>query len=205
MKAGRWAVVVLAAIAVMASARDASAVPFTFNTSTLAGGTYTLAFDLTDGDGSANTTVTIDSFLFGGGSAAALPNITVGGASGNANSAIGLTDAAFFSSIEQDFTPGTSLSFNVTTVGGAIGTPDGLAFYILQGGLPVATTDSGGLNRLLFSEILEGTAPGAPNVVFTQSDLTAQAVPEPMTLSLFGVGAAILGLRRTRTQRLQQS
>lgn len=200
MRVGRWAIV-FAVIAILAGARDASAVPFTFDTSGLAGGSYTLAFDLTDGDGTANTTVTIDTFGFGGGSAAALPGSVIGGATGNANSAIVIADSTFFSSFEQDFVAGTSLSFNVTFAGGAVGTPDGLAFYILQGGVPVATTDGGGLDRLLFSEILD--LAGAPDVTSTQSALVASNVPEPLTLSLFGLGGAIVAARRIRARHVR--
>jgi hypothetical protein len=174
----------LAVVLALSNASTASAAPFTFDTSALAGGALTLAFDLIDGDSTANTQVTIDSFDLGGGAVSGSPTY-VGGATGDTAAGIVLSDSSFLNSFLQDFTAGTVLTFDVAFTGGGTVPPDGFAFSILSGGVPIATSDPTGANLLLFAEI----GAGAPTIA-------QYAVPEPATWLLAAVAAASARWRR---------
>src|SRR5262249_33851582 len=107
---------------------------------------YTLLFQLTDGDGTANNSVQITNLLFGtGGSPAGSPTLS-GGASGSLASGLTLTDTGFSNSLLEGFTPGSALEFDVhSTSNFAGGTPDQFAFSLLDGiGTPRLSTDPGG-------------------------------------------------------------
>jgi|GEM_PF-651411 len=118
----------------------------TLDTTALQGKSLGLLFQLNDGSQAGNNSVTVGNFSFGGGTAAdcaTLPLLCVsdGGASGNINTNLSLVDSSPFNSYLQQFTSGTSLSFQVdlTTnvdVGGTP-TPDVFTFGILD-----ATTDA---------------------------------------------------------------
>jgi hypothetical protein len=177
------------------SARNAHAVPitFTFDTSSIVGGSFTLAFDLTDGDATNNTTIVIDNFSFGGGGAAGGPTLT-GGASGSVAGGITLTDTAFFNSFEEGFTAGSSLSFDVDyTTAASDAMPDGFAFFILDAlGNPLTTTDPSGANALLLGTLQ--TTLG--NDTSTVDQFALALVPEPATLALLSLGGVAAAYRR---------
>ena len=119
-------------------------------------GPFSMFFQLTDGSGlnDANNTATISNFQFGGGSAGVCPASCTasGGASGNAASSIVLADTAFFNALDQGFTPGSSLSFQVdlTTNVDSGGTPDLFSFSLLDNsGFSLPTLDPTGADSLL--------------------------------------------------------
>src|SRR5262245_38617684 len=118
---------VATAVLCFAGRADASAFLVTLDTSALSG-TATLAFGLSNFDAASNT-VSLLSFDFGGGSAVAgTDDCTLGGllsglgCSGNLTAGVGLEDLdptlAFFT---QQFMPGSSLSFVVTTTNNSAG------------------------------------------------------------------------------------
>ena len=175
----------------------------TLNTTSIAGGNYTLAFQLTDGSGTgdANNTATLTDFNFGIGSAAGCPvNCTLlGGVNGDATSSVILNDSAFFNAFAERFTPGNILSFklDLTTVA-EIPTPDAFAFSILDSvGDPILTLDplassflSIDIDSAQPTPLLWATDPGSP-VAINAPTLSAPppaGVPEPGSLLLVGVG-----------------
>ena len=113
----------------------------TLDTTTLQGKSFGLLFQFNDGSQVSNNTARIGNFNLGGGTAgdcAAHPLLCVpeGGASGNISTSLSLADSSPFNSYLQEFTSGTSLSFQVdltTNVdGGVTPTPDVFTFGILD-------------------------------------------------------------------------
>ncbi len=167
-------------------------------------GPFGLDFQILQGDGSVVNTATIGNIVLGGGTAVGSPSLT--NSSGSLASTISLNDSSFFSDFNQQFRPGTTLSFQVdltTNVGTT--TPDEFSFSILQnygtskvGEIP--TTDPSGANTLITGTINAST----PSIVaYAGSDGTptpplvapATAVPEPDTLvlSLLALGSLAAG------------
>ncbi len=115
--------------------------------------------------------------------------------------------SSFFNEYFEAFTPGTLLSFQLTTtnVMDPGGTPDEFTLAILDGmGSEIPTT---GVADEFLSVTLPGGAPQvaafgtAPGAAFSLSAPTAQpqgsgATPEPSMLLLTGVGSVLLGLLR---------
>jgi hypothetical protein len=171
-------------------------------------GPFELAFIFTDGSGigDANNTVTLDNFLFGGGSAGAVDTtLSMGGASGDLTSGVSLVDSSFLNILAVFFMPGSFLSFNfgLTTNVDAGNTPDQFSWVLLQAGTPVNTQDPSGADSLLTVNI------DSANPVFSTfaSDLTpapvvteSAAAPEPSTPLLMAMGMlALVWLARQRT------
>ena len=173
------------------------------NTSALAAGSYTLAFEFTDGSGTddANNTATINNLDFGGGS---VSNSAVfcGGdpcsASGDVTSGFSIADSSFYNFLEQQFTPGNALSFMVslTNYSDSGGTPDEFSFYIEE----LATTDTVG-GSLLTIDIGGAVTPYSSSQTGTTSVASASAVPEPGTFTLLLAGLA--GLANKRLHRVR--
>lgn len=144
-------------IVVLAGAAPAfaSSVLVTLDTSTLAGTSADLAFDLVDGGSPANA-VTITKFTTDGTLGAVK---TKGNVTGTLPGTVTLADTVFFSEYTQAATLGKSLSFVVSTTGNAPdpgSLPDGFSFFVLDHatGLPlVATTHPTGANALLLLNI----------------------------------------------------
>jgi len=201
---------VLLTISCAASSRAAT-LQASVQTSSLIGGSYSLIFDLINGDGAPNNTVTLSSFQFGGGGVVGSPTLT-GGATGDLSSAGTLRDTTFFSEILQGFSAGTVLSFQVdTTLAFGGGTPDSVTFFVLDNGtgLPVPTLDPSGADSLMEIDLLPtpvvhafGSDPSRTPLVIPPPMLGGSggnAVPEPSAGALIGSG--ILGcyvLRRRR-------
>jgi hypothetical protein len=197
----------------------------TLNTSPLTAlsGSYSLFFQLTDGSGSgdANNMVTLSNFSFGGGGAVA-PAQLFGGASGNLETQIALTDSGFFNASVQGFASGSQLSFvmNLTDNVDAGGIPDLFAMSILDAnGNEIPSLDPSGANTLLsitFNAVLDiepfatdsstATSTGAfiamdAPVVQPYSPPAGGQVPEPASLAMCGIGiAAIAALSRYRKE-----
>ena len=205
-------------------ARAAAIYGISMNTSPLIGhsaGPFSLEFQLNDGIGigDANNTAVLSNFMFGGGSASGSPSLT-GGASGNLSSTITLTDSSFFNQFIQGFTPGNTLSFqlSLTTNVDSGGTPDQFSFAVLDHtGTEIPTLagsffdvfvqiDIDSANPLVHtfaSDTARSPAGGGGSINIAAPQVTT-AVPEPGTLVLLASGlAAGLGFWKSRriTQR----
>jgi PEP-CTERM motif-containing protein len=217
----RW--FVMAAVFSLAAAGRAFATPFsvTLDTSALAAapgildGPFSLFFQLTDGSGTndGNNTATLSDFTFGGGSATTGAAV-FGGASGDLDGGIVLTDSSFLNFAAQGFTPGGSLSFllDMSTNVDAGGVPDVFAFSILDSSgaliptldptfadtLLTVNIDSQNPTFLTYAADLDRTdiALAAPQVEPVQSE-----VPEPASLLLMGTGFLTLTVSRMRRSR----
>jgi hypothetical protein len=140
-------------------------------------GPFGLDFELIGNNGN---TVTLSDFAFGtGGSAGSGPFLT-GGAGGALGSTVSLNDSSyFFSDFNQQFTPGSTLTFTVdsTLILPPGGTPDNFSMAILEaydpvdgynpnvfpptGGSPIHTSDLSG-NDTTFNFDING--PGSTTV-----------------------------------------
>jgi hypothetical protein len=174
------------------SVSHAIPISVSLHTSPISGGSFSIVLDLIDGDATSNTSVTISSFMFGGGSPSGSP-ILIGGASGSLSAAVTLTDTSFFNEFVEGFTAGSMLSFILDiSTNFAGGTPDSFAFLLLDSnGDPVPTDDPLGTDALLAVDLV------SPLVIQTfsspQFDIPApdvQRIPEPATLILFSAGLA---------------
>jgi hypothetical protein len=206
-------------------ARAGTVYEVTLNTTplTATSGGYSLFFQLNDGSalGDANNTVTLSNFSFGGGGAVA-PAQLFGGASGNLETQIALTDSGFFNASVQGFASGSQLSFemDLTDNVDAGGIPDLFAMSILDAnGNEIPSLDPSGANTLLsitFNAVLDiepfatdsstATSTGdyiamnAP-VVGPYAPPAGGQVPEPASLALCGLGVAgIVALKRDRKE-----
>jgi hypothetical protein len=189
------------ALTLAATAVPASAATINFNivvnTAPLVGnpaGPFFLDFQLI---GAGPNSLFIDSFDFGGGAAVGAPML-VGNAGGSLGSGVTLNDSgSFFNEFFQQFTPGNSLRFSVTTTTNLTPTPDAFSFSILDGNLFNIPTNGLG-DSLVFLTLNPNNTrrdiqtarglnvPGGPNY----SGVNAQVVPEPATLALVAAGLA---------------
>ena len=187
----------------------------TLNTSPLSG-IQTLAFGLTNSDGSANQ-VSLSAFDFGGGSAVAgSQDCTFGGSfsglgcSGDLTSGVTLDDvdvAAFFT---QRFEAGSTLSFLLTSTNNYTGpVPDQFAFYLCDATISACYSDDAG-GAMLLLDLVGGTLSPSSFVPFGASGqgldaptVTAApvAVPEPGTLLLVFSGGLSVAARVRRFAR----
>ncbi len=86
-------------------------------------GPFALDFELL---GTNGNTVTLTNFSFGSGSAGPGPAYLTGGASGNLGSSVSLNDTGnFFSDFNQQFTPGSTLTFTMDST--LVAPPSGVA------------------------------------------------------------------------------
>jgi hypothetical protein len=191
------------------------------NTSALIGhpaGPFSLDFQLIDGDGVANNTVTLTNFAFGSGSPSGAPTLT-GGASGDLSSQVSLTDTGVLNEFTQGFTPGNTLSFDLSATGHfAGGTPDAFSFAILDKSsseLPTLSSSGafvqmdfgGGAPTVQTFASDPNTAPaggGNPVSIAAPTVQLASAAPEPSTIGLLACAALPLvgSLRTARHRRM---
>ncbi len=187
---------------------------------------FALDFELV---GSNGNTVTLTNFSFGGGSAGPGSAFLTGGASGNLGSSVSLTDNTvnFFSDFNQQFTPGSTLTFTVDSTLVAPpsgGTPDNFSMVIFSGydpvngynpftgtgGTPIPTTDPSGADTFFNfnvngpgSTTVDSFPSASGNISITVTP--AIVVPEPSSgvivlLSVVCTAAAIFW-RRNRVGR----
>ncbi len=179
-------------------------------------GPFALDFELV---GSNGNTVTLTGFSFGGGNAGPTGAFLTGGASGDLGGSVGLTDSAnFFSDFNQQFTPGTTLTFTVdsTLVPPASGgfpdnfsmlifsgydTSNGYNPYAGTGGTPIPTSDPTGADTFLSLDV---NGPGSTTMASfpsTSGDVAVtvtptSVVPEPSTAGVTLFALAVVGLWR---------
>ncbi|HTR41810.1 MAG TPA: NF038129 family PEP-CTERM protein [Pseudomonadales bacterium] len=167
---------------------------------------FYLDFQLNWGSGPGNN-ASVSNFSFGGGSAVGTPNIN-GLASGDLFSSVALQDnsSSQFNELFQGFTPGTTLTFDVSLSENQTGqTPDGFAFAILDNSTgQIPTSDPADGLSLVFVNI-RGPVSGLGNVntyvgvndpiYGDYTGVTASVgpvpVPEPSTVTLGVCGLAL--------------
>ncbi len=183
-------------------------------------GPFGIDFELVGSNGS---TITLSNFSFGtGGSAGPGSPYLTGGASGDLTSGVGLADASnFFSDFNQQFTPGSLLSFTVNAsivAPPAGGSPDDFTMVIFYGYDPtmgynpagtgavpptVPTGDPSGADTLLDISLGGPGATTATGYSGTGGTLpvtiTPLSVPEPSSAVLLGLGLAGLLAARCRS------
>jgi hypothetical protein len=185
---------------------------FTLNTATLttkSAGPFSLDFQLNGTDGN---TATLSGFSFGPSGAAVGSPTLIGGASGNLSSSIKLTESGFLNDFTQQFTPGLMLAFelDITTKTKA-GFPDEFTFAILDstgselptrgfGDVFVTVDITGSQPRVqtFSSDPSRSPRAGGPALDIPAPSVNqVSAVPEPASLTIFAVGAALVayGLR----------
>ncbi len=157
--------------------------------------TYYLDFQLADGDGAANNTVSLSLVTFGGGTGT-FPDTT-------------LTDAAFFDQALYDFTPGDEIRFNLAYTtnfdsGGFM--PDTFTWAVLDETYN-SIVDNGLLASLVI--LLDGSAPqtfaATEAYDFIRPVLLAGTpIPEASTMSLAAMGLAAFAVTRRGTKRGRQ-
>lgn len=193
-----------------------------FDTSGLMGsaaGPFTLNFQLTDGSGSddGNNSVTLANFTLGGGSLQGVGS-SLGNVSGDLSNQLAMTDDSFFTEFQQQFIPGSSLSFSLDLTNNVDsgGIPDQFSFLILDSSnTPIPTLGfSDFANDVLLAVVFDSISP-TPLVYATDPGLHPLAggdpivsspptlnpignpppstVPLPGSVSLLLLGIAILG------------
>lgn len=188
------------------------------DTSALVGVGASLAFDVIDGDGIANNTASVSSFLSDG---VLGPGVSTGGVVGSLTPGpVTISDTDFFNELLQPVTLGTFIRFRVDVTGNNAGgsIPDAFSFFILDpAAAPLVTSDDPtGANALLQIDIVGGSA-GSIATVFSAAapsgapvpvSITAQAVPLPGGHVLLTAGLLLLlfvsralGLTSTRRHR----
>jgi hypothetical protein len=193
-------------------------------------GPFGLDFELV---GSGGNTVTLSDFSFGNGGAAGPGTaFLTGGAGGNLSSSVSLNDSAnFFSDFNEQFTPGGTLTFTLssTLIAPAPGSsPDSFSMVIFQnydpvngynplmatGGTPIPTTDPSGNDTFLNFNINGPSSTSIVSFPSASGDITitvspAGFVPEPgsgvlMLLSVACVATAIYR-QRSRARRVTKT
>jgi len=179
------------------------------DTSPLAGSAAQLAFDLIDGDGLINNSVSVSAFTSDG----VLGAVSLsGGASGSLAAGLTLADTDFFNEALQGLTLGNSLAFRLdltpSLAGGAL-IPDSFAFFLLDDSASASLVTTSLLGDALFTLDLDGSAGGTlsvatgttPALGLTVQVVTPTGVPEPSSwIVLLGLGALLI-TRRTPTRR----
>ena len=199
--------VIAAAFALIsATASQAAIIQVSINTAALlsnpasASGPFYLDFQLNGGSALLGNTATISNFNFGGGSLTGTAT-TSGQVSGSLASTVTLTTDSLnsFNEFFQGFTPGSTLTFDVThTTNVIVPTPDLFTVSILDSTLANITTD--GLANSLVTLNIDSVLP-APQAFSGTGDFSgvvATAAPEPSRVLLLAVGIGAAALRRRR-------
>jgi hypothetical protein len=163
-------------------------VTVTINTSALgasSSGPFTLDFQFVDGNGTGdgNNLVTLSNFSFGGGSINMTPVSNTGGVQvGSSPFTLALSDTAFFTDVQFSFTPGSVLSFDVTSTAHADSTtPDAFTFAILDSNSnEIPTANPNGLNSFVELDLPTQTS-GTSFIVAGSAIGGAVTVPQPLS------------------------
>ena len=186
-------------------------------------GPFSLDFQLIDGGDPSNNTATISNFNFGTGGSAPTDDLGAssnGTASGGlASGTISLADDALTNELYEAFTPGSSLTFDVTLTTNpepsATSNPDAFTFSLLDGGLTaIPTLDPTMADTLVAVDIADtpivstfATDPsralsdGTATPAIEAPTAVAAAVPEASSFASLGlllVGLGAFAVRCTR-------
>jgi hypothetical protein len=183
---------------------QANSFQVSLDTSSLSGTTQALVFEFTDGDGIFDNAVAVSGFSFGGGSIAGPPNyLGTTGVSGDLSSSVSMDDGGGFALFLQNFTLGSSLSFDLaTTDNSAGGPPDAFSMGLYAPDLSACYSDDQSSCSLLQIELNGGppiiSAIGASAQGVPAPVVTTEAVPEPSSAWLLGAGTMLIayGLRQ---------
>jgi hypothetical protein len=192
----------LLALAASVAAIPAEADDFdvSLNTSSLSG-TQILALSLINGGGGVDNTVTLSDFAFGGGSPVPPANyFGTTGASGDLSTDVTMDDSVSLyggtALFAEEFDPGTSLSFLLTTTNNFAGTtPDAFSMSVCDTSFNCYSDDAN-TGAMLVLNLVGGTLTPSS---FTLNGASAQGlpapvasefapIPEPPSLILMGTG-----------------
>jgi hypothetical protein len=177
-------------------------------------GPFPIEFQLDQGDGAVVNSVLLSNFTFvGGGSIDEAPSSTMGGVSVSTGPfSVMLTNSSFLNDIQFAFTPGNSLSFDVTATSNAEPTtPDAFKFAIFDGStneIPTTNPNDSFLeidspaNNSGANTILSGSSGYSVDIAApTFQPAGTSPVPEPSTLPLIGIAGAILARLSLKRQK----
>ena len=190
-----------------------SASPITYsvtvNTSSVSGSTGSLDFNFNPGP-VITQSASLQMLKFGNdGTLTGSPTLT-GDVSGTLPSTVTFENGTGFNDYFEDFTYGSTLSFDVNLYGPALSSPDevstsGSAFAFSMfsdaaGTMPALTTDTTNGFAVTIDVNLDGTT--TVNNFSTQATVTplTSSVPEPSTLTLFGI-AGVVAIAFVRVRR----
>jgi hypothetical protein len=184
----------------------------TINTSSLAANfssPFAVDFELV---GSNGNTVTLSNFTFGGGSAGPAGAFRTGTVTGSLPGPIALKNSStFFNDFNQQFTPGSSLSFTLASTvvaPPAGGSPDNFSMVLFfrydtthgfnpgtgAGGTPIPTNDPSGANTLLSYDITgPGSTVSTSSGTGPASGVVVTVTPEPSSVLLLVLELAAAG------------
>jgi hypothetical protein len=167
-------------------------------------------FQLNNGGGPFANMATVNNFNFGGGSAS-LPGSAIvygGNPSGDLSTGFFLTPVTnSYNEIAQQFTPGSTLSFDVAlTENAGVQAPDGFIFFIDDvSTFPIATTGPAGAFAMLDINNIAQRPPTISVATFLPTDdqyrglnVSVTAVPEPSTWAMMILGFAGIGFMAYR-------
>jgi hypothetical protein len=198
MNARRFSVVLAVVILSLATVRlHANSFQVSLDTSTLSGTTQALVFQFTDGDGIFDNAIAVSGFSFGGGSIAGAPSYLGSGVSGDLSSSVSMDDSGGFALFLQNFTLGSSLSFDLTTTdNSAGGPPDNFSMGLYAPDLSACYSDDQSSCSLLQIGLDGGppiiSAIGASAQGLPAPVVTTEAVPEPSSTWLVSTGLILL-------------
>ena len=189
----------LATTVILAAPVDAAPFVVSLDTSPISGD-WTLGFVLVSGDPNVNT-VTVSNVDFGGGSASPGTEFCDGSnCTGDLDSQVVLEDIDFAVSFLQNFTAGSTLSFQLTATNAfAGGTPDQFSMFLCDATFTCHSDDATG--ALLLLDLTGGALTTGNFTLFGASAIgldapSVTAVPEPGSVLLLGTALAFVGWHR---------
>ena len=177
----------------------AATISLTVDTSALSGTSGRFEFDLFDGDGVTNNTVTLSNFMTNGTLGAV--DCTIGCAGGPPYT---LDDSLGFGSLLRDLTLGTFFSFTVdytNNFGG--GSPDQFVVFLLNPNTNFTLVDTS-LDSPYGDALALITLDGTNNVQTANAGVSVSAVPEPGSIFLLSAALPLLYFGRRFTSNALQ-